>query len=150
MTLNNAHIFFESLVSETSKKSEIKIYEKFIHVLSDLKTRDFSEHEIQSIEIELDLLNLNSEPKNRKRYFKKALYNFEKYLKETHSLTTKGHYTSLGVGLGSCFGVVFGMSILSGFDHSLGMSLGIGLGMMVGLLIGRHLDSQAVTEGRAI
>jgi len=81
MTLQEAYNFFESLKTETTKKYEIKVYEKFLHIISELKIREFSKDEIQSIETELDSLNLKSNPENRKKYFKKALAKFEKYLK---------------------------------------------------------------------
>jgi len=86
MTIQEAYNFFESLKTETTTKSEIKGYENFLQILTGLKTRTFSEDEIQSIEKELDSLDLESNPENRKKYFKKALSTFEKYLMETFSL----------------------------------------------------------------
>ena len=150
MTINNAHDFFESLVSETTKKSEIKIYEKFLHILSELKIREFSNDQIESIETELDSLNLKSNPENRKKYFKKALSKFEKYLMDTFSLTSKGYYTNMGIGLGSSYGILFGVVFLSSFERSSGISLGMIIGMFVGLTIGRNMDSKAVLEGRVL
>ena len=93
MTINTAHTLFETLESETSKKSELKVYTKFLHILSELKTRDFSEGEIKAVEKELDSLALEANPKNRKRYYTKALNKFETYLKDIFSLTTSGYYT---------------------------------------------------------
>lgn len=150
MTLQEAYNFFESLKTETIKKSEIKVYEKFIDIISELKVREFSQDEIQSIETDLDSLNLASNPVNRKKYFKKALGKFEKYLKDTFSLTSKGYYTKMGIGLGSSFGVVLGVLIGGRFERSLGVSLGIGIGCLIGLLIGRYMDSKAVAEGNVI
>ncbi len=34
MTLQEAHNFFESLKTETTKKYEIKVFEKFLHMLT--------------------------------------------------------------------------------------------------------------------
>ncbi len=65
-----------------------------------MKIREFSKDEIQSIETELGNLSLKSNPENRKKYFKKALTKFEKYLKDTFSLTSKGYYAELGIALG--------------------------------------------------
>ena len=81
MTLKNATNFFESLVSETSKKPEIKVYQEFIQIITGLEKKDLSESEILAIETELNSLNLKSNPENRKKYFKKVLSKFEKYLK---------------------------------------------------------------------
>ncbi len=150
MTIQEAYNFFESLKTETTKTNEIKVYEKFLHILTELKNRTFSEDEIHSIETELDGLNLKSNPENRKIYFKKALSKFEKYLKDTFSLTPKRHYTELGITLGSSFGVVAGVIIGERFERSLGIALGISIGMLIGLLIGRYMDSMAATEGKVI
>ena len=150
MTLQDALEHFKNLESETTKNSEIKIYQKFIEILTSLENSDFSDAEIKTIEQELDAFQLNSITTNRERYFKKAFNQFQKYLKDTFSLITKGYYTNLGIGLGASFGLVFGIVVLSSFERSLGMSFGISLGMLIGLIIGRNLDSQAKAEGRMI
>jgi hypothetical protein len=147
MTLQEAYNFFASLKTDSTKKHEIKVYEKFLYILNELKTREFTKDEIQAIEAELDRLNLKSNPENRKKYFKKALRKFETYLKDVFSLTSKRYYTQLGVGLGSSFGILFGIVILSSFERSLGIALGISIGMIIGLIMGRSFDSQANTAG---
>ena len=150
MTIQEAYNFFESLKTETTKKYEIKVYEKFLHILTELKNRAFSKDEIDSIETELDSLNLKSNPENRKKHFKKALSKFVKYLKETFSLTTAGYYTKLYGGLGLSFGLLFGVAILSNLERSLGISLGLIGGMVVGSIIGRNKDAQVKSNGNMI
>ena len=150
MTLDEACSFFESLHTETTKKSEIKIYEKFLHILTELKIRGLSKDEIHSIEAELDRLNLESNPQNRKKYFNKALRSFEKYLKDTFFLTSKNYYTKLYGGLGVSFGILFGVVFLSSWERSLGISLGMIAGMFIGSIIGRSLDAKATSEGRVL
>ncbi len=150
MTLKNAFNFFESLVSETIKKSEIKVYQEFIQVITGVENKNLSESEIQSIETELDSLNLKSNPENRKKHFKKALSKFEKYLKDTFSLTSKGYYTNLGVSTGAAFGVVLGVLIGERFEKSLGIAVGISIGMLIGVFVGRHMDSQAKATGKML
>ena len=150
MTLQAAYNFFESLKTETTKKYEIKVYEKFLHILSELKIREFSKDEIQSIETELESLNLKSNPENRKKYFKKALSKFEKYLKDTFSLTIKRYYTELGIALGASFGILFGVVFLSSWERSMGISLGLIVGSGIGGAIGRSMDSQAQAAGKIL
>lgn len=150
MTLQEAYNFFESLKIETTKTSETKVYEKFLHVLSALKTRAFSKDEIQSIETEIDSLNLKSNPDNRKKYFKKALRKFETYLKDTFSLTSKWYYTHLGIAFGPAIGVLFGVVVLSVFDRSLGIAYGTAIGLLIGLIIGQYMDTQAKAAGNLI
>ncbi|GGZ69587.1 hypothetical protein [Algibacter mikhailovii] len=150
MTLQEAHNFFKSIKTETTKTSEIKVYDKFLHILNELKNREFTTDEIQSIEVELKSLQFESNPENRKRFFKKALTKFENYLKDTFSLISKGHYTNLSVSLGILFGVVFGVLIGQRFEKSLGLSLGICLGMFIGAYIGRNKDAKAKAAGNIL
>jgi len=150
MTLKNAYNFFESLKTKTTKKSEIKVYEKFLHILSELNHRALSPNEIDSIETELERLNLESSVANRKNYFKKALTTFEKYLKDTFSLTTNGYYTERSIGYGVLFGVVAGVLFGERFEKSMGLALGISIGMFIGAIIGRRMDSQAKAVGNML
>ena len=150
MTLKNAFTFFENLVSETSKKSEIKVYQEFTQIITGIENKNLSESEIQSIETELGSLNLKSNPENRKKYFKKALSEFKKYLKDTYSLTPKGYYTNLYGALGLSFGLMFGVAILSNLERSLGITLGLIGGMVVGSIMGRSKDAQAKAAGNML
>jgi hypothetical protein len=150
MTLKNAFTFFESLVTETSKKSEIKVYQEFTQIITGIENKNLSESEIQSIETELGSLNLKSNPENRKKYFKKALSEFKKYLKDTYSLTPKGYYTNLYGALGLSFGLMFGVAILSNLERSLGIALGLIGGMVVGSIMGRSKDAQAKAAGNML
>jgi len=150
MTLQDAYNFFESLKIETTKKSEIRIYEKFLHILSELKNRDFTTDEIQSIETELDSLNLESNPENRKKYFGKALHKLNEYLKSTFSLIPGGYYITYGIAIGVAFGPVLGVLFGQFFEKSLGISIGISIGIIVGLLAGQYLDSQAKAAGNVL
>ncbi|MPR36968.1 hypothetical protein [Salmonirosea aquatica] len=150
MTTHDASKLFKSLSTETTNKSELKVYEKFIHILNELNNREFTEAEIQSIETELDSLNLKAYSKNRKKYFTNALSEFEKYLKDTFSLISKGYYVNVGISLGMTFGIIIGITLFSSFDRSLGISLGISVGMLIGLTIGRSMESQANAAGKVL
>ncbi len=150
MTLQETYNFIESLRIDTTEKSEIKVYEELLHILSRLKTREFSKDEIQSIETELGGFYLEPNPENRTKHFKKSLSKFKKYLKYTFSLTSKGYYTNMGITLGSGFGVVAGIIIGERFEKSLGIALGIGIGMLIGLFVGRSMDAKAKSENRML
>lgn len=150
MTLKKALDYFKSIVSKTSNKSEIRIYKEFIRILTSLEERDLSVSEIKAIETELKRLNLDDAVDHNKRYYKKALTQFEKFLKDTFSLTSKGYYTKIGIALGMTFGLLFGVVILSHLERSMGIALGVSLGMFVGLLIGRYLDAKALSSGNMV
>lgn len=150
MTLNTASEILERLVSESIKKSESTVYIKFLQILNKLKLREFSKDEIESIETALDHLNLESNPENRKKYFKKSLSKFETYLRDTFSLTSKGYYTNRYSALGLSFGLLFGVAILSNLERSLGITIGLIGGMVVGSMIGRNKDAQVKAAGNML
>lgn len=140
MTINNAIIFFKSILTQTIKKSEIKIYKNFIGILSDLKNRDLTKEQLRCIEEELENLKLKEIRENRKKYFRRKLNEFQKYLKDEFSLTTKGYYESIGMSMGMVFGISIGASI---FGAGSGVSTGLMFGMLIGFIIGRYMDSEA-------
>lgn len=150
MKLENALHIFNDLKSQSIKKNEVKVYDKYIQILTALKNRDFSNDELQSIENELDKLDLQSNEKRKLKFFKKELLQFENFLKEKLALTSSGYYTKLGGGLGVSFGILFGIVILSSMERSLGISFGMLIGMVVGSFIGRSMDTKAKAEGRAL
>lgn len=146
MEINEASEFFESLIAKTDKKSEIKIYTSFVGILYDLKNRNLNANQLQSIEEELNILELKSNPENKKRYFNKKLSKFKAYLKDEFSLITKGFYTVIGMSLGISFGVTFGTI----FKDTIGTSIGIAIGLLIGLIIGKYLDSEAEKQNRVL
>lgn len=150
MTFKNAINHFNSLLAETSKKSEIKLYKQFIRIITSLEQRNLSAAEIQAMEVELDALELDPAAAKSKKYYKRALNHFRKYLKDTFSLTTKGYYTNIGIGLGLSFGTLVGIILLSDLERSLGISLGTLIGFLIGLIIGRRLDDQAEALGKMV
>jgi len=150
MTIKNTIKLFKHLISETSKKSEIKLYGDFIEILTNVEKRNLTASEVKSLETELDALKLNSITTNKKRHFKKALQYFKKYLKDTFSLITKGYYTSLGITFGASIGLLFGIIFLLSLERSLGISLGISVGSLIGIIIARYLELQAKASGNLI
>ena len=142
MKLYAALNIFEALIIETDSKSEIKIYESFIEIIAGLESRNFEDDELQDIEDQLDMLELDSNPRNRKKYFGKSLSEFKKYLKEEHFLISEGYYTAIGMALGLAFGVAFGSAI--------GVSNGLIFGMLIGLAIGASKDSEAKKQNRVL
>jgi len=150
MNINEASDFLKGLISETNKKTEIKIYTDFIVVLSALKNRELTEEELESIEKKLNNLKLKAHPEKKKNYFRQQLSEFETYLKKEFSLITEGYYTALGIAIGPGFGMVLGMIVLNFLERSLGMTYGMIGGMVLGYFIGRNLDAKAEKENRVL
>ena len=147
MTINNTINIFEGLKSQTQKKSELKIYKEFTEILTSLENREMNEIEIQSIETFLSQLELTILPKYKRIYFRRKLRKFKEYLIEEFSLITKGHYATLGIGLGMTFGVAIGASV---FGQASGVSTGMMFGMFLGFIIGRYKDLEAEKENRVL
>ena len=142
MKLNAAADLFKSLIAETNHKSEIKVYENFIGILTDLNNRKLNENQLESMEEKLDLLDLKANPENRKKYYRRKLNEFKKFLKEEFSLISEGYHTAVGIALGVAFGAAFGSMF--------GMGVGVALGMVIGLVIGATMDSVAKKQNRVL
>ena len=91
MTLNEAIDFFNELLKQTHKKWEAKMYQGFLDVLSNLKSRDLTEQEVKSIESKLNDLDFKSVAKGRKRHFRQKFSKFTAFLKKEFSLVPEGY-----------------------------------------------------------
>ena len=141
--------FFLNLKNDSVEKSEIKVYDKFIGILSDLKNRDLTQKQIQSIESELETLKLNAESENRKKYFKQQLSEFQKFLKDKLALVSEGYYAGIGAGTGIVLGSIFSMlfqSVLGAYS----LLIGIIGGMILGAILGGIRDLEAKKQGRVL
>ena len=147
MTLKETREFLESLVNESSERREVKIYNKFIGILRSLEKREFSPHQIEMIEKELTILNLKQPTKNRKRYIRKKLGEFVKYLESDYSIILEGHYANLGLTMGLVFGVAIGTAI---FRDGGGSSTGLCFGMLIGYAIGMYMDKEAAKQNQVL
>jgi hypothetical protein len=147
MRLAEALDFFQNLKNNTSEKSEIKLYNNYVGILTDLKNRDLSENQVLSIETELENLNLKSESENRIKYFKKKLSEFQKFLKDKLALVPEGYYTGVGVGTGILLGSIFSL-IFQSFLGAYSILFGINGGMILGAILGAIRDAEAKKQGR--
>ena len=162
MTINDTIGLFNSLLSQTDKKSERKIYNSFIGTLTALINSDLTELQLQSVEEKLNVLNLKANSENRKKYVTRKLAEFKAFLKDEFSFVSEGYYSGLGMtlgmilgggigmALGTGIGVIFGMSNGMVFGMTFGISLGAGFGMMIGLITGRKKDSDAENQNRVL
>jgi hypothetical protein len=143
MTIEKAKYFFKSLLQQGAENSEIKIYQKFLDVLIALENRALTASQKISIEEELTNLELNQTSKNRKKYLRKKLNMFLRYLKSSFSFVLKEHYANYGMSIGMVFGVAIGTAI---FKESRGTGIGLCVGMFLGYCVGQHLDKEAVKQ----
>ncbi len=154
MNISDTSELLNSLLSETDKKSEKKIYNCFIRTLSSLKKRDLTENQSQLIQEKLSSLNLKATTENRKKYYKQKLSEFKAFLKNEFSFTPEKYYTEIGMVYGMMFGTGIGLSIGSAINPtlgiSIGLSIGIGVGMVLGMMYGSRKDADAKRQGNVI
>ncbi len=154
MNINEASELLITLLSQTEKKTEKKVYNCFIRTLSSLKNKDLTENQSQLIQEKLSSLNLKASTENKKKYYKQKLSEFKAFLKNEFSFTTEKHYTELGMIYGMSLGTGIGLSIGIAIDPVLGMSIGLsigtGAGMVLGMMYGAIKDAEAKRQGRVI
>jgi hypothetical protein len=143
MEINTATTFLKDFISQTDKKSEIRLYTKFISVLTDLEAKALTKDQIQSIEKELDTINFSTSAENRKKHLSKSLTQLIRFLQKNLSLITEGHYVGIGMSLGMCFGVAFGAAFSN-------VSYGLLFGMLIGLMAGGVIETKAKKEGKLL
>ena len=150
MKLQEAKKFIADLQSASKNTSEIKACQSFLELLEKLTIRDFSARETESIENELNKLigAFNSNSNNSK--LGKQLKAFKIFLKDKHSLISKGYYLNVGISMGTAFGVVLGVLISERLERSLGLTVGIGVGMLLGMFIGKSMDNKAKALGNVL
>ena len=164
MNINETAEFLNSLLSQTDKKSEKKVYNCFIRTLSSLNNRDLTENQLQLIQEKLSSLNLNSTTENRKKifYFKQKLTEFTAFLKNEFSFTSERHYTELwmvygmifgtgvGIALGTALGTAFGGGVGTAMGTTFGLTIGTAVGMVLGMSYGARKDADAKRLGSVI
>ncbi|WP_347923679.1 hypothetical protein [Pontimicrobium sp. SW4] len=154
MNINNASELLNTLLSQTDRKSEKKVYNCFIRALSSLEKRDLTENQSRLIQEKLSSLNLKTTTENQKKYYKQKLSEFKAFLKNEFSFTTEKYYTELGMiygmSLGTGIGLSIGTAISPSLGISIGLSIGIGVGMLLGMMYGARKDAEAKRQGRVI
>ena len=147
MTIKEAREFLKNRINESNKSREIKVYKKFIDVLTAVENRALSTYQVGLIEKELTILNLKQPTKNKKRYFKQKLNLFIEYIESEYSLLLEGHYADLGMKLCLVFGMAIGTFI---FTHSGGSATGMCFGISIGFMIGRYMDKEAAKQNKVL
>jgi hypothetical protein len=154
MNLNETSELLNSLLSETDKKSERKVYSCFIRTISSLKNRDLTKDQSRLIQEKLSSLDLKATSENRKKFYKHKLSEFKTFLKNEFSFTPEKYYTEIGMVYGIMFGAGIGLSIGTAIKPtlgtSIGLSIGTALGMVFGMVYGARKDAEAKRQGKVI
>ncbi|WP_299887717.1 hypothetical protein [uncultured Lacinutrix sp.] len=153
MTIEQGLSFFKELNTKNPTKKELRVYNTFISVLTDLKNRDLTPEQILDIEAELTHLDIK-EKTNDIKNLRKKLNGFICFIKKKLSLISEGQYMGLGMAIGLSLGMSLGMTfgIIFSKDNGmiLGMNIGMGIGMALGMIIGAAKDAELKKQGKVL
>lgn len=90
-------ILLKKLLSKTKEKSEIRTFNKFITLLTNLKEKELTNEQNQILEEYLKYLELDKIPTFKNELFKKKLKEFIKFIKRKMKFVPSGYYTALGI-----------------------------------------------------
>ena len=150
MNSQEAYTTIEDLFAQSEEKSAQKFYEQLLGVLNDLRGRDLSLEQLQSIEEAIDQLPMQG---GSSKELKRSSQQFVKFVSKTLSLIPEGHYIALGLASGVALGAAFGPVLQRTAGMGLGTSgtgLGVGIGLIVGMIIGSYLDVEAAKKNRVL
>ena len=153
MKINDAYKTLEGRLTQSDQKSQKKICQQLLGALNNLKERDLSPDECQSIEGLLDRLGLHEAGGISARELRSRKNRFLKDTRKALSLIPEDHYMALGLAFGVAFGGLIS-SVLQGTagipGGTSGTGVGVGLGLVAGYLIGNYLDMEARKQNRVL
>jgi len=104
-TLKNTLVLLKKQLSKTNKKSEVRTFNKFIALLSNLKKKNLTPEQLNAIVSYIEYLELAKIPSYSNELFKKKLNKFKKHLKIKLRFVPCKHYTKLGVSFAISFAI---------------------------------------------
>lgn len=139
-------IFLKKKLSKTTKKSEIKTFEKFISLLGKLKEKDLSPEQKQGIESYIHYLELEKIPSFSNDIYKQKLNKFKKYLKNKLGFIPSNFYTTWITSFVVSFTI--GFSIQEKIDMNI--KIGVILTALVLVGVGIYIDLIIRKKGRSL
>jgi len=138
--LKGSLIFLKNQLSKTRDKSEIRIFKKFIAILSNLKEKELTQEQLNAIESYIKYLELEKIPSYSNNLFEQKLSKFKKYLKTKLRFVPKNYYTRIGISFAIPFTIGFtfaanGISITNKIGIIVTALLLIGIGKILDLRI---------------
>ena len=128
--LKGTIIFLKKKLSQTKKKSEIKTFEKFIDVLENLKEKDLSKKQLDSIQNYIEYLELENIPSFSNELYKQKFKNFRTFLSTKLRFVPNNYY----VYLATIFAVPFAVGFT--IQPTIDLSIKIGVVSTVIFVIG--------------
>ena len=105
--LNGTIVFLKKQLSKTNEKSEIKTFEKFIKIVSNLKEKELSPKQLEGIESYIKYLELEKIPSFSNEMFNQKLAKFRKHLKNKLRFVPNNYYTTWAISFAIPFSIAF-------------------------------------------
>lgn len=135
-------IYLKKQLANTSVKSEIKTFEKFIDLLENLKDKDLNPKQQEAVESYLRYLELDKIPSISNELYKKKLIKFKKFLKRKLRFVPEKYYTTLGLSFALSFMVGLLVTEAIGLEFVL-----IGAAIIIACVF---MDLRIKNQGRAL
>lgn len=105
--LKGTLLFLKKQLSKTNQKSEIRTFNKFIALLSNLKEKDLSQEHLNAIESYIQYMELEKIPSYSNELFNQKLGKFKKYLKTKLRFVPNKFYTNIAISFAIPFAIGF-------------------------------------------
>lgn len=128
--LKGTIIFLKKKLSQTTNRSEIRTFEKFIAVLENLKDKNLTDEQLEGVNSYIEYLELEKIPSFSNEVFKQKLRKFKAFLNTKLRFVPTNHYVSFAI----MFAVPFAVSFI--VQSKIDMNLKIGVVSSAILLIG--------------
>lgn len=142
--LKGTLIFFKRLLSKATEKSEVQTFQKFINILTDLKSKDLTEKQLYIIESYIQYLELEKIPSYSHELYQQKLKKFKKHLTLKLQFVPNNYYSIIGFAISIPFLVAF----LSNSSVSIAVKITVSVLAIILIVLMMYLDRKIKRQGR--
>ena len=137
-------------ISNDEKLSSI--YSQFGELLREIEKKELSQHIIEFINQDVQVINSSSLTGNElRKLLKHRQTKILKQLEKEHKIVPKNYYRNVWLPLGmSAFGLPIGVAIGATSGNMGLLAIGLPIGMAVGTAVGSSMDKKAAYKGRQL
>ncbi|MDC7998027.1 helix-turn-helix domain-containing protein [Gilvibacter sediminis] len=135
-------IYLKKQLANSSVKSEVKTFEKFISLLENLKDKDLNSQQQEAIDSYLRYLELEKIPSISNEVYKQKFTKFKKFLKSKLRFVPEKYYTTMGFSFAISFVVGLLVTKAIGLEFIL-----IGAAIIITCVF---MDLRIKSQGRAL
>ena len=136
----------------SSDKKLSSIYSQFGELLREIEKKELSQHIIEFINQDVQVINSSSLTGNElRKLVKHRQTKILIQLEKEHKIVPKNYYRNVWLPLGmSAFGLPIGVAIGASSGNMGLLAIGLPIGMAVGTAVGSSMDKKAAYKGRQL